>query len=528
MNKLKTSNKSKIKSSNRRKKNTSEVLFSDNNKKKYFFYFLVCVLPFISAYNYYNYAFEINKFLSFPLDDPWIHLTFAKNLTEYFSFSYFKDEIVTAGSTSPLYTLTAALFFLFLKNEMLLSYILGVAFFSLASLFFYKLAKLDFVTENLIAFLCTGIFILDKWMNFISLSGMETSLFIFLLLLGSYYYKTRKAIPLSITLGLIIWTRPDGIAFVAAVILTYTIERYFFKKNKEIIFFKPAEIRNIIIVFLTITGLYCVMNYSLSGSILPNTYNAKVAYFIDMEKRMSFLTDKVWLYFTDGYCFLLMTGFIFTIGKFIFDLYKRNYHQNTLYILFIFVFLLIYWVKLPAILRFGRYAMPMIPFFILLSVAGFRDMIKLVSNLVKITFVTKIAFLILIIFIFVLSFKDYETIKVEYQKQCKYLYDRQVKTAQWIKKFTNENDIIATHDIGAIGFYSERKIIDVAGLINLELNAKLNEYDYSKIMTEYFINHGVSYLAFMEEWYYVSNQLPVFGTPEFTSDENMYVYILSR
>jgi hypothetical protein len=68
----------------------------------------------------------------------------------------------------------------------------------------------------------------------------------------------------------------------------------------------------------------------------------------------------------------------------------------------------------------------------------------------------------------------------------------------------------------------------VAGLINLELNAKLNEYDYSKIMTEYFINHGVSYLAFMEEWYYVSNQLPVFGTPEFTSDENMYVYILSR
>ncbi|MGV8018322.1 MAG: hypothetical protein AB2L26_09125 [Ignavibacteria bacterium] len=39
----------------------------------------------------------------------------------------------------------------------------------------------------------------------------------------------------------------------------------------------------------------------------------------------------------------------------------------------------------------------------------------------------------------------------------------------WIKENTKPEDIIATHDVGAIGYYSDRKIVDVAGLITPEL-----------------------------------------------------------
>ncbi len=50
-------------------------------------------------------ALQVNGGFGFPLDDPWIHLQFARTLREYGRFSYFANEMITSGSTSPLYTL---------------------------------------------------------------------------------------------------------------------------------------------------------------------------------------------------------------------------------------------------------------------------------------------------------------------------------------------------------------------------------------------------------------------------------------
>ena len=85
-------------------------------------------------------AYSLNNFLSFPLDDPWIHLTFARNMIEYFSFSYFKNEMATSGSTSPLYTFILAIGFIFTSHEMILSYFLGISFFALGAVAMYKLS----------------------------------------------------------------------------------------------------------------------------------------------------------------------------------------------------------------------------------------------------------------------------------------------------------------------------------------------------------------------------------------------------
>ncbi len=85
---------------------------------KFIFYGLVIILPVALALYYLRFAVRQNQALSFPLDDPWIHLTFARNLAHFFSFSYFKNEMVTAGSTSPLYTFILSLFFLIKNDEM--------------------------------------------------------------------------------------------------------------------------------------------------------------------------------------------------------------------------------------------------------------------------------------------------------------------------------------------------------------------------------------------------------------------------
>lgn len=485
---------------------------------------IILILPVVTSFVYLYYSYSSNGYFSFPLDDSWIHLTFAKNISEYFSFSYYKDELVTAGSTSPLYTLLLAVGFFVYKNEMILSYILGVLCFSVSSFYFFKLTRREFSNDNILAFTVTCIFILDKWMNFISLSGMETMMFIMMLIACAYYFKVKNALPFAITAGLILWIRPDGIAFIAALVITYLVEMFFINRNPEIKLFSKKQMINISVIIIILTVLYFLFNYLLSGSILPNTYSAKVAYFIDTEKRFSFLQDKIWVYFTDGYYSIIMFGFLFFVIKIIYDLYRKKYNQSTLYVVFILIFILLYTVKLPAINRFGRYAMPLIPFFIISSMMGYREMIELIVKLTKIPITGKILYLILIPVVFYFSYIDFDNNKSILAKNCKHIYDRQVKTANWLKVNTKEDELVATHDIGAIGFYSGKKLIDVAGLINLELNEKLNEYSYSQIMTDYCISHNVKYLVFLNEWYYVSNQIPLFSAPENMTVEVMNVY----
>ena len=511
-----------------------EEPFKPGKVLKIVFYAIVILLPVLLAFIYLRFAVNSNKYMSFPLDDPWIHLTFGKNLIEYFSFSFFKGEMVTAGSTSPLYTLIVAIGFLIVSNEMILSYALGVGFFVLASLAFYRLSSFEFDKENLFALLCTLIFIIDKWMNFISLSGMETTMFIFLLLACAYFYRIRSAIPFAVFLGLIIWTRPDGVAFIAAVVIDYLLVKHYSKDQLNLKLFSSKEIKTIGIIFGVIIAAYFGMNYFLSGTILPNTYNAKLTYYSpEFRSRWDFLSKEVWEYFKEGSFYpvsvggsyyLIMIGFIFSFGKLIYDIYKKNYNQNTLYIAFALIMVFIYWYKLPYAHRFGRYMMPLIPFFILVGTIGFRDMARIINKFSNNPLFSRSIFYILIGITYFNGIKNYDEVRVAYAVECRYIHDRQVNAAYWFQKYSKEGDVIATHDIGAIGFYSGRKVVDVAGLVTPELISKINDKDYVQYMTEYLKEHNVTYLAFLREWYRVANQTPLYTTPDNISPEIMDIY----
>ena len=247
---------------------------------------LAILLPFLILKS----ALSINGYLGFPLDDPWIHLTFAKNLAKYFSFSYFKNEMVTAGSTSPIYTMLLSIGFFISNNEFIISYFLGIGLFIFAVIYFYKLSSLDFNKENIFALLLTAIFVADKWMNFISISGMETTMFIFILIACTFFYRKRNAMWFAIFTGLIIWTRPDGVAFYAALIVDYIYLLYLSRKNKNLILFSKKDYQKIAAIFFVMLALYFIMNLMLSGSLLPNTYKAKLTYYSpEFKSRWDFL-----------------------------------------------------------------------------------------------------------------------------------------------------------------------------------------------------------------------------------------------
>ena len=493
-----------------------EVSVKLNNKAKLIIIITLIIISVALPYYYVSYAYSVNHENGFPLDDPWIHLTFARNLVEYGSFSYYKNEIVTAGSTSPLYTLMLAAGFLVTKNEMILSYVLGILFFALSAFMFYKLSQTLFPKEIWLAIAASLVFVLDRWMNFISVTGMETTLFILLLIAAFYYYRKRNAVLTGLMLGLLFWTRPDSVAFIGAIIADYLLFLYFRKKSPKENEIEPFTSKDIIkagTVFVILLAAYFAMNLSLSGSLLPNTYEAKLTYYTpEFRSRADFLKFEVWDYFTESSYVLFIVPFIVAVIKILGDSFKSRYNTFLLPVVFIFAFIFIYWYKLPYAHRFGRYMMPIIPFYIITFVYGARVFFKYLYGVFKDRNTVNGLNFIFLGAVIVYSASSYYENKNVYQDQTHHIAIRQVAAAKWLKNNTPEGSVIATHDVGAIGYYSERKIVDVAGLINPEFIKKLNTKDFARFMTEQMVKEHVDYIAFLREWYRVVNQTPLFTT----------------
>ncbi|MCI0473320.1 MAG: hypothetical protein L0Y76_07045 [Ignavibacteria bacterium] len=503
----------------------TDLVFEPSKSLRYLIYFSAGFLSLILSVVYIYSANSVNGGFGFPLDDPWIHLTFAKNLVDYHSFSYFRTEMATAGSTSPLYTLILAAGFLISRNEMILSYILGVAFLIMSSVFFYKLSSVDFLKENVYAILAAAIFVTDKWMNFVSASGMETTMFIFILIATAYFYRQRNAVPFAVFLSLIMWSRPDGVAFIGALIADYFIVMKFVKTDRELKLFSKNDFIKIGITAAVFLILYFAMNLVLSGSLLPNTYNAKLTYYApEFRSRAEFLQNEVWKYFTAGSYGIIMIGFIAGVIFALKGLFKKKYTPYIMYILFIAALVFVYWYKLPYAHRFGRYMMPVIPFFILVASLGYRDLFKTAAKYLNTAKIATGGIVIILMLILGLSFSNYIDNKSNYSAECRYISDRQVAAALWIKNNTTEGDIIATHDVGAIGYYSDRKIVDVAGLVTPGLIDKISDINYVSYMKDVLDKSGVTYLAFLREWYRVANQKALFTTENISPLEIMEVY----
>lgn len=479
---------------------------------------IIIVLLFVSAslvYYYISFANSVNQEYGFPIDDPWIHLTFAKNLAEYGSFSYFKNEIVTSGSTSPLYTFILAIGFLITKNEMLLSYLTGILFFILSILFFYRLSKNVFPKENWLALAAVIIFVCDKWLNLIAASGMETTMYIFVLVSCFYYYYKRNPLLFAVTLGLLIWCRPDALTFILAVVIDYALFIYLKKKNSkaniEIEPFSKNDLKKIAIIFSVLVAAYVGFNLILSGSILPNTYSAKLTYYSpEYRSRESFLKFEVWNYFTNSAYRLMIIPFFISIINILINTVQGKYNKFFLPSIFIFALIFIYWYKMPYAHRFGRYLMPILPFYILLFSSGVRTFFKF---LYKYIYNKNIINSLSVLFIFIVilwTIIAYNQNKELYQEQSKYISARQVSAAKWLRDNTPEGSIIATHDVGAIGYYSGRKIIDVFGLINPEYTSKIFDRNFSTLLVEDMKKQNINFTAFIREYIQVVNENPLF------------------
>jgi hypothetical protein len=102
-----------------------------------------------------------------------------------------------------------------------------------------------------------------------------------------------------------------------------------------------------------------------------------------------------------------------------------------------------------------------------------------------------------------------------------------VETAKWVAENTEQDALIAAHDIGALGYFSNRDLLDLAGLISPEVIPFIRD----ELALENYINEsGANYLVTFPGWYssLTNGQELIFQTLDRHSPaiggENMSVY----
>ena len=139
----------------------------------------------------------------FPLDDAWIHQTYARNLARTGRLTYASDQ-VTLGSTSPLWTALLSLGHVVHIPPAPWAYALGILSWLALAWASFTLARRLFPKEPIAAPL-VGMACLAEWhLAWAALSGLEIALFaaLCILLIERFAAGTRVFRPMPFAAGL--------------------------------------------------------------------------------------------------------------------------------------------------------------------------------------------------------------------------------------------------------------------------------------------------------------------------------------
>ena len=209
--------------------------------------------------------------IGFPLDDSWIHQTYARNLALHGEWA-FRTGIPSAGSTSPLWSALLAIGFLLRLSPHIWTYFLGaVTLFALAVICEWAVRKL--VASYRPRFPWVGIFIAFEWhLAWAAMSGMETLLhgLIVTTVLVLLMTNSPRYLTLGLLTGLAVWVRPDGLTLLGPVLLTILI-------TQPDTHSRLTAITRYLIGFGSIFLFYILFNLTIGGTPMPNTFYAKQA-----------------------------------------------------------------------------------------------------------------------------------------------------------------------------------------------------------------------------------------------------------
>lgn len=442
----------------------------------------------------------------FPLDDAWIYQVYARNLVARRQWQFIPG-VPSAGSTSTLFT-----FFLStghaIRNYQYWTHAIG-----LFGLFFVTLrsgyiARLVFTGVPGIGLWTIAVIVLAWHHVWAAASGMETVFFSWMCMSViawtiaisahnriSVRQQLLWGLTFGVSCGVTVMLRLEGamlIGMCAAVLaVVFMINRRF-----NLFLWVSTAVSAGIVVLLASQN-----NLALTGSLLPNTAAAKQTEFASLLERG--LLVNLWAMLNPLLASALIVLIPF-IGYSVWLLGVRRARGRIGVVALILLIgwpialLILYAVRLPANYQHGRYVIPALAPLLTLGTGGLihftaRKTYDSVTNtyrylqkarLTPVAVGLRGALILLTLALFVQG-------AFVYADDVQAINSDAVQAAQWIRRNIPRDQLIAAHDIGALGYFAPRPFIDLAGLVTPETIPYLNDPDGMWTLME---ARGVRYL----------------------------------
>ena len=393
---------------------------------------------------------------SFVQDDTYINMTFAKNLIEHNQLAFNLDEPIHA-LTSPLWfiiTLLSLKISLLIFNEYetgLLLIKLFSGFFAFGSIVYFNLV-VNYISKNKwIVALATFLLVSDVWFWRWSFSAMETSLSMFFLMLVTYLYmiseKKVEIITSTAMTGFLI--RPE------IVLLSLIFSVDLFINHSHLIKFSKID-KKIVIPTTLIFSLWILVSLFNFNSLFPMVSFAKKNILTSFQSMI--YVAKVLL--SSQFISLIILS-ISVISFFRKKSSFLSHHDKKLITFFIcWCFVVPSYYILKGHFPLSRYLLMITPFIILSNVILIKYSIlelKVSKNFLKPFIISSM--------VFSLSVNYY----VSHSRVLPSSGISKIIAYKKIGNFINDNlptDIkISTSEIGVLGFFANRYLIDLGGLI---------------------------------------------------------------
>lgn len=463
---------------------------------------LLGVLAALSMAGYAMYS-HLQSGPGFPLDDAWIHMTYARNLAQHGGWAFIAGQPSSAATSVAWVLLLAPGAWLGLAPTLwawLLGWLALWAVGALGALAFAQLAP----QQARLAPWAGALLMMEYHLAWSALSGMETVL-LAALCLAAMHLALRPAphaLAAGALAGLAMLVRPEGLTLLAPLAVVLVVQRG-----------KPRAWLQLAAGFGLFLAPYLWFNYNLSGTWWPSTLYAKQA------EYAALLAQPLWLRFSGqaaapltGVGLLALPGFLF----FSIHAIMRRDWLRLAWPVWVLGFLLMFALHLPVVYQYGRYAMPVLPVYLVVSAAGAA---QAVAGLTSPAWRRRLAAAWLASAALV-ALAFYGLGAQAYQRDVAFIETQMVATAEWVERNTPPGARLAAHDIGALGYYAPRPLVDMAGLVTPAVVPFIRD---EARLAAYLDEAGVEYLVVFPNWY---AQLPagqelLYRAPAYTDEAGL-------
>jgi len=167
--------------------------------------------------------------------------------------------------------------------------------------------------------------------------------------------------------------------------------------------------------------------------------------------------------------------------------------RSALPLLYGLAFTALYAARLPVTYQHGRYLMPTIPVLVVLGAGGSAELVSRLASTYK-PLVARA--LILSEAILLVAFVGIGA--GAYVADVEVINGEMVAVAQWLNEHTPADALVAVHDIGAIGYFARRPLLDLAGLVTPEVVPFIRD---EPALLAFMLERGAEYLVTFPSWY---------------------------